>query len=321
MVLTGHPRRAMKSTACQTPTAISAAPKSAAGTGPPGLRRPAAARSADGTASRLTNRKYAPAPAAQESTSAATPERSRPRPASGQRSQTSDNCSMTVNAAPASASVAGNVVGTPGPGLASNTPRKSDRSTTAWPAIVSPIAAMTTSTVSISPVQGVVRLEPGQSFHQNAIMATAGSANVDIGPRISSDRSVLPVPRARAKKTTAASSMPPTPSHGCAWRFWRCTSASALRCRRAGVVRDGLAGSSSCRPRLSGPDARRRPGAGPVISRSTVPLAAARRDRAASARADARRRSAARGPGSRSRGTPRWRSPQQSRPGRSRRRP
>ncbi len=86
------------------------------------------------------------------------PERSRPMPPSGQRSQTRDSWSVAVNAAPASASVAGNVVGTPGPGLASKTPRRSDRSTMAWPAIVSTTAAATTRTVSIRP--GPRRGEP-----------------------------------------------------------------------------------------------------------------------------------------------------------------
>ena len=80
-------------------------------------------------------------------------------PPSGQRSQTSDSWSMAVNAAPARAMVAGNVVGTPGPGLASNTPRRSARSTTAWPAMVSTTEAAATRTVSIRPVQG--RGEPG----------------------------------------------------------------------------------------------------------------------------------------------------------------
>ena len=134
---------------------------------------------------------------------------------------------MAAKAAPPSASVAGNVVGTCGAGSAKNTPRMSDRSTTAWPAMVSSTAATTTSAVSIRPVHGVVSLDPGQSFHQNATMATAGSANVDSGPRTSSDVRVLPVPRARAKKTAAPSSSPATPSQGCAARRWRCRSANA----------------------------------------------------------------------------------------------
>jgi hypothetical protein len=64
------------------------------------------------------------------------------------------------------------------------------------------------------PVQGVPRREPGQSFHQKAITATAGSANVAIGPRISSEVVVLPVPVASAKNTTAASTRPPSPAQG-----------------------------------------------------------------------------------------------------------
>src|SRR5258708_37654066 len=108
---------------------------------------------------------------------------------------------MAVNAAPARAKVAGNVVATPGPGLAWKTPRRSDRSTTAWPAIVSTTDPAMTSAVSIRPVQGVRSLAPGQSFHQNATMATAGSENVASGPSVSSDVSVLPAPRARAKNT------------------------------------------------------------------------------------------------------------------------
>ena len=58
--------------------------------------------------------------------------------------------------------------------------------------MVSTTAAAATRTVLVRPVQGVVSREPGQSFHQNATMATAGNANVDIGPRISSDVAVLP---------------------------------------------------------------------------------------------------------------------------------
>jgi hypothetical protein len=120
----------------------------------------------------------------------------------------------------------------------------------AWPAIVSRTAAAITRAVSIRPVQGVVSVEPGQSFHQNAITATAGSANVDIGPRISSEVSVLPVPMARAKKTTAASSRPPALSHGCPARCWRCRSASALGCRYGGVLSSGRPGSGSGPPPL-----------------------------------------------------------------------
>ena len=66
----------------------------------------------------------------------------------------------------------------------------------------------------MSPVQGRASREPGQSFHQNAITATAGSANVEIGPRISSEVVVLPVPRARAKNPAVASSRPPSPAQG-----------------------------------------------------------------------------------------------------------
>jgi hypothetical protein len=43
-----------------------------------------------------------------------------------------------------------------------------------------------------------VSREPGQSFHQNATMATTDRANADIGPRISGVVAVLPVPAARA---------------------------------------------------------------------------------------------------------------------------
>ena len=224
-----------------------------------------------------------------------------------------------MNAAPASASVAGNVAGTPGPGWPRTLP--GCRTARRWPGRRSsarPTAA-TTRTVSIRPVQGVVSLEPGQSFHQNAIMATAGSANVDIGPRISSDVSVLPVPRARAKKTTAASSRPPRPSQGCAARRWRCRSASALGCRCGGVVSAGRRAAApaaaaqqagwprpaGARPVTSGPACSCRGSAGPV----------------AAAPAGARRRSAVRGPGSRWRGRPRWRSRRRSRPARSPRRP
>src|SRR5260370_42227085 len=60
---------------------------------------------------------------------------------------------MAVNAAPARAKVAGNVVATPGPGLAWKTPRRSGRSTMAWPAIVSTTDPALTSAVSIRPVQ------------------------------------------------------------------------------------------------------------------------------------------------------------------------
>jgi hypothetical protein len=52
--------------------------------------------------------------------------------------------------------------------------------------------------VSIRPVHGAVSREPGQSFHQNATMATTGRANADIGPRISSEVAVLIAPRAKA---------------------------------------------------------------------------------------------------------------------------
>ena len=74
---------------------------------------------------------------------------------------------------------------------------------TAWPAIVSTTAMAAASRVSTTPVQGALSREPGQSFHQNATMATAGSANADIGPRINSEVAVLPVPAARAKTCRA----------------------------------------------------------------------------------------------------------------------
>ena len=215
---TGQPRHPMKNSACHTPTAMSAAPKSGAAMGPPGFRSPAAARSAAGTASTLTIRKYAAIATAHETASAAMPERSRPSPRSGQPSHTSDSCSIAANTAPASAKVAGNVAGTPGPGRAWKIPRRSDRSTMAWPAIVSTTAATITSAVSIRPDQGVLSLAPGQSVHQNATMATAGSANVASGPRTSSDDSMCPVPSARAKKTAAPNRRPARPSRGCAAR-------------------------------------------------------------------------------------------------------
>jgi hypothetical protein len=75
-------------------------------------------------------------PGRQDSASATRPDHRSSSPLSGQRSQTSDSWSMAVNTAPARAGVAGNVTGTPGPGSAWNTPRTSDRSTTAWPAMV-----------------------------------------------------------------------------------------------------------------------------------------------------------------------------------------
>jgi hypothetical protein len=59
--------------------------------------------------------------------------------------------------------------------LAWKTPRRSGRSTMAWPAIVSTTDPAMTSAVSIRPVQGVRSLAPGQWFHQNGAMATAGS--------------------------------------------------------------------------------------------------------------------------------------------------
>ena len=139
--------------------------------------------------------------------------------------------------------------------------------------MVSTTEAAATRRVSIRPVQGVVSVEPGQSFHQNATMATAGSANAEIGPRISSDVSVLPVPRASAKKTTAPSSSPPTPSQGCAARRWPCRSADAWRCMWGGVVSSGRMGSGSVPPRLS----RRLAGAAwyPAVDRGTGALAVA----------------------------------------------
>jgi hypothetical protein len=222
-------------------------------------------------------------------------------PPSGQRSQGSDSWSMAVNAAPARGSVAGKVAG---PGAVSNTARTSGPSTMAWPAMVSTIAAAMNSTVSIKPVQGTDRREPGQSFHQNAIMATAGSANVEIGPRISSAVAVLPVPRARARNTAAVGSRPPSPSHGWAASRCRCCPSTSGGCRRGGVVSSGRSGSGESAP-LPWKSARR--GVVPVIPASVA--------------ADARRRWAVRGPGSQWRGRPRWRSRPRSRPARSRRRP
>jgi hypothetical protein len=226
-----------------------------------------------------------------------------------------------VNAAPARASVAGNVVGTPTRGCAWKTPRRSDPSTMAWPAMVSTIEAAATKTVSISPVHGVVSLEPGQSFHQNATMATASSAKVDIGPRISSDVWVLPVPAARAKKTAAPGSRPPRPSQGWAARRWRCRSANAWGCRCGGVVSSGRPGSGSGPRRVSRPARRGRLDARPVTSHPAALLPRRPLAPAMDVPAGARWRSAVRGPGSRWRGRRRWRSPRRSRPARSPRRP
>jgi len=72
----------------------------------------------------------------------------------------------------------------------------------------------TTSTVSIRPDQGARTLVPGQSFHQNAIMAIGGSANVAIGPNISSDDSTSPAPYTSATKTATAKRMPMSPTIG-----------------------------------------------------------------------------------------------------------
>jgi hypothetical protein len=56
---TGQPRQATYNSACQIPTAMRAAPKSGARDGPAWVPQPAAARSAAGTASGMTTRKYA----------------------------------------------------------------------------------------------------------------------------------------------------------------------------------------------------------------------------------------------------------------------
>src|SRR6201986_5214395 len=190
MKLTGQQRSTTKNTVCHTPTTMSAMPKSRAGTGPPGLCSPAAARTAGGTKSKLTNRKYAPTPTAQESASPATPDLSGLKLLSGQRSHTSESWSIAVKMAPASASVAGNVVGAPLPGVARNTARMSGRSTIASPAMVSTTPPTTISAVSARPVQGLLSREPGQSFHQKPIIATPDTANPVIGPSTSSDLAV-----------------------------------------------------------------------------------------------------------------------------------
>ena len=132
--------------------------------------------------------------------------------------------------APASASVAGNVVGAPLPGVARNTPRMSGRSMIASPAMVSTTPPTTISAVSARPVQGLLSREPGQSFHQKPIIATPDTANTVIGPSTSSDVAVLPSPSARAKNTTADSTSPPRPTHGCVASTSRCSRTASRRC-------------------------------------------------------------------------------------------
>ena len=264
MVLTGQPRRAMKNTACQTPTAMSAEPKSGAGDGAARIAQPGGGALGGWYGVEVDEQEVGADPdrpgQCERGDAGPQPSDAAQRPALADQRQLEHGGERRAGQGQRRGKRRGNA----GTGVASKTPRTSGRSTMAWPAMVSTIAAATTRPVSIRPVQGVVSLEPGQSFHQNAIMATAGSANVEIGPRISSDVSVLPVPRARAKKTTALSSRPPSPSHGCAARRWRCRSATpgaadaagwsaaagraaAARRRRSGGLASGglVAGRSS----------------------------------------------------------------------------
>src|SRR5580658_7415862 len=174
---------------------------------------------------------------------------------------------------------------------------------TACPARVSPTAAAAARMVSVSPVQGRVSRAPGQSLHQNAITATAGSAYVAIGPRISSEVVVLPMPRARAKNPAVASSRPPSPAQGWAasrsvckparrgGRSWgggvpvmwdqvalRVVAAGlAVRCRSSGAGSSGRRKSRRCRDRRKASAGRR-----PSRSRDRIPPAAEQHPRVTS---------------------------------------
>ena len=99
---------------------------------------------------------------------------------------------MATKIAPASGIVAGNVGACDAAAAGSKTPRRSTCSTTAWPATVRTTPPSTTSTVSAQPDHAGRSVVPGQSSHQNAIIAMTGSANVESGPRTSSDRSAPP---------------------------------------------------------------------------------------------------------------------------------
>jgi hypothetical protein len=118
---------------------------------------------------------------------------------------------------------------------------------TAWPAIVSTTAMAAASRVSTTPVQGALSREPGQSSHQNAIIATPASPNVDIGPRISNPVAALPVPSARTKKITAVSSRPPSPAQGWAASRSRRVPATSTDCRLGGAVSTGRSGKDTRR--------------------------------------------------------------------------
>ena len=99
---------------------------------------------------------------------------------------------MATKIAPASGIVAGNVGACDAAAAGSKTPRRSTCSTIAWPAMVRTTPPSTTSTVSAEPDHAGCSMVPGQSSHQNAIIAMTGSANVESGPRTSSDRSAPP---------------------------------------------------------------------------------------------------------------------------------
>src|SRR4051812_35166061 len=100
--------------------------------------------------------------------------------------------------------------------------------------MVSRTAATTTSAVSTRPDHPGGRLEPGQSCHQKAIIATAGRAKVTSGPSTSAERSGPSAPTASRTATGTTNSRPTSPRPG-----WRATH-RAISGEEPGRVHDEL---------------------------------------------------------------------------------
>jgi hypothetical protein len=102
---------------------------------------------------------------------------------------------------------------------------------------------MMTRPVSSSPDQPGRRLDPGQSSHQKAIIATAGSANVTSGPSTSAEGSGPPAPTAISTATGTTSNRPARPRAGGRAKRPRPGSAG-VGLRAAGLLIVGRCGSA-----------------------------------------------------------------------------
>ena len=123
------------------------------------------------------------------------------------------------------------------------------------------------SAVSAQPDQLGRSRVPGQSFHQNATMATSGSEKVTSGPSTSTDPSAPPAPNASSAAIGTTSSSPATPGRR------RARPRVIPRLRAGSITSSGAIGSSRTRRPVAWNTALAMAAAAPTWPISPTPLA------------------------------------------------